>query len=154
MQKDGQASLRLETVLCAVDFSEPSVRALEYAASFAAAAHARLVVAHVLEWSEEMEPLSDTGRSALPSSEEDAITRLNGLLTDEIRARCKPELVIGYGEPADEVLRFVRECKVDLVVVGIRRRNPIDRMVFGSTTQRLIREGVCALLTVRAPDSK
>jgi nucleotide-binding universal stress UspA family protein len=146
--------IRFETVMCGVDFSESSPRAIEYAALIAASAQARLVLAHALEWSEELETLPETGTSGLPSSEDDALARLNGMLTDEMRARCAPELVIGYGEPADEVLRLVRECKVDLVVLGVRRRNPIDLMVFGSTTRRLIREGACAMLTVRALESR
>jgi nucleotide-binding universal stress UspA family protein len=67
-----------------------------------------------------------------------------------MRVRCDPELVVGYGIPGDEVLRFIHERNVDLVVLGVRRRNPIDRAVFGSTTERLIRDGGCALLAVRA----
>ena len=134
LERAAQESIGLGTVLCAVDFSESSPRALEYAASIAAAAQSRLVLAHALEWSEEVETLPPTGTPGLPSSEDDALARLNGLLTDEMRARCAPELMIGYGEPADEVLRLVRECKVDLIVLGVRRRNPIDLMVFGSTT--------------------
>jgi nucleotide-binding universal stress UspA family protein len=145
----GEGSTSLASVLCAVDFSEPSSRAVDCAASIAAAAGARLVVAHVLEWSEEMEPLPSSGKSFLPSSEDDAIARLSELLTHEMRVRCDPELVVGYGTPADEVLRFVHERHIDLVALGIRRRNPIDRAVFGSTTQRLIRENACAVLTVR-----
>ena len=39
-------------------------------------------------------------------------------LTDEIDARCVRELVIDHAEPADEVLHFVGECKVDLVILG------------------------------------
>jgi nucleotide-binding universal stress UspA family protein len=137
-------------VLCAVDFSEPSSRAVDYAASIAAEAGARLLLAHVLEWSEEMEPLPSGGRSFLPSSEDDAIARLSELLTPEMCVRYDPELVVGYGTPADEVLRFVHERRVSLVVLGIRRRNPFDLAVFGSTTQRLIRDGACVVLTVRA----
>jgi nucleotide-binding universal stress UspA family protein len=140
-------------VLCAVDFSEPSSRAVDHAASIAAAAGARLVLAHVLEWAEETDTLPGNGRSFLPSSEDDAIARLRELLTHDMRARCDPELVVGYGTPADELLRFVHERQVDLAVLGIRRRNPIDLAVFGSTTQRLIRDGACAVLTVRAVES-
>jgi nucleotide-binding universal stress UspA family protein len=143
-----QDSIRLASVLCAVDFSEPSARAVEYAASIAAAAGARLALAHALEWSEEAENLPNTGSPFLPSSEEDAIARLNQLLTHDMRVHCDPEFVVGYGPAADEVLRFVREGSVDLLVLGIRRRNPVDLAVFGSTTQRLIREGACAALTV------
>jgi nucleotide-binding universal stress UspA family protein len=89
----------------------------------------------------------------LPSSEDDAIDRLRELLTHEMRTRCDPELVIGYGTPADEILRFVHERRADLVVLGVRRRNPIDLAVFGSVTQRVIRDGACAVLTVRTLES-
>jgi nucleotide-binding universal stress UspA family protein len=70
-----------------------------------------------------------------------------------MRVRYDPELIVVYGTPADEVLRVVHERKVGLVVLGIRRRNPIDLAVFGSTTQRLIRDGMCAVLTVRTHES-
>jgi len=102
---------RLESVLCAVDFSEPSARAVDYCASIAAAAGARLVLAHALEWLEETETRTDLGPS-LPSSEDDALARLNELVTQEIRERCAPELVVGYGAPSDEILRFVHERHV------------------------------------------
>ena len=148
-----QGGMRLGTILCAVDFSDPTARAVDYAASIAAAASARLVLAHALEWSEEMETLPNIGSSLLPSSEDDAVDRMNELLTADIRAHCAPELLVGYGSPADEVMRLVHERHVDLVVLGIRRRNAIDLAVFGSTTQRLIRDGGCAVLTVRALES-
>jgi nucleotide-binding universal stress UspA family protein len=149
METKTQGSMRLASVLCAVDFSEPSSRAVDYAASIAKAAGARLVLAHVLEWSEETETLPSSGRTLLPSSVDDAIARLSELLTHEMRVPSDPELVVAYGTPADEVLRFVHERHIDLVVLGVRPRNPIDLAVFGSTTQRLIREGACAVLAVR-----
>lgn len=54
---NAQRPFRLATVLCAVDLSEPSEHAVQYAAFIAAAAGARLVLAHSLEWSEEMDTL-------------------------------------------------------------------------------------------------
>ena len=151
--KKAQASMGLGSVLCAVDFSQPSSRAVDYAGSIAAAAGARLLLAHALEWSEETETFPTGGRPFLPSSEEDAIDRLSQLLTPEMRSLCDPELVVGYGTPADEVLRLARERDVNLVVLGIRQRNRIDLALFGSTTQRLIRESACAVLTVRTLES-
>jgi nucleotide-binding universal stress UspA family protein len=147
---DEEGSIKLASVLCAVDFSESSTRAVHYAASIAAAARARFVLAHALEWSEEIDTLPDNGKSPLPSSEDDAIERMTGLVTDEMRVRCSPQLVVGYGPAADEVMRVVHEHHVDLVVLGVRRRNPIDLAVFGSTAQRLVRDGACAVLTVRS----
>lgn len=148
-REEGHGSIEPTNVLCAVDPSEPSSRAVEFAASIAAATHARLVLVHVLEWSEEVDTLPNTSM-VLPSSEHDAIARMNELVSDEVRVRCAPELVVGYGSPADEVLRIAAERQVNLIVLGIRRRSPLDLAVFGSTAQQLIRHGTCALLTVHS----
>jgi nucleotide-binding universal stress UspA family protein len=147
--KEAHGAIRLQTVLCAVDFSEPSARAVGYGASIATAVQARLVLAHVLEWSEELEATRADASRSLPSSEDDAVARMSELLTDEVRRGSAPEFVVVHGQPADEVIRIVYERQVDVVVLGIRRRNPIDLAVFGSTAQRLIREGACTVLTVR-----
>src|SRR5688572_13530519 len=45
----------VEAVLCAVDFGESPQQVIEYAASIAMTAGARLLLAHSLEWSEEQE---------------------------------------------------------------------------------------------------
>ena len=134
---------------CAVDFSEPSGRAVDYAGAIAATAGARLVLVHALEWVEEADPLASGGSPPLPSSEDDAVARINELLREDVRERCSPEIVVGYGTAADEVERVVRECAADLIVLGVRRRNPLDVALFGSTAQRLIRDAGCAVLTVR-----
>jgi nucleotide-binding universal stress UspA family protein len=147
-RKGGGEAIKLASVLCAVDFSEPSGRAVDYAATIAEAGRAQLVLVHVLEWAEELEKAPNTGNSLLPSSEDDAIEGMRMLLTNDVLVRCAPELVVGRGAPADEVLRIVQERQVDLVVLGIRRRNPIDLAVFGSTAQQLIRDGRCAVLAV------
>ena len=153
MMKAIEHSLRLATVACAVDLSEPSRRAVDYAASIAASVGARLLLVHALEWSEETDTLPNAGKALLPSSEDDALARMNELLTEEMRVRCNPELVVGYGRAADELQRVAHERAVDLVVLCVRRRTLIDRVVFGSTTQRLIRHGACTVLTVNTLES-
>lgn len=149
-----QGPATLDVVLCAVDFSASSQRAIENAAAVAAGASARLLLAHVLEWSEEHDALPSTQGHRLPTSEDDAVTRLNELITDEMRTRCSPELALGYGEPGDEVLRLVQEHDADMCVLGITRRNPIDLTVFGSTARRIIRDSGRPVLTVGASKTR
>ena len=143
--------LSLAIVVCAVDFSSSSARALDYAVSVARKAEGRLVVFHALEWfDEEVErPHAGVDTKRLPTSEDDARQELEELLTPDARA-CDPELVVGYGRPAGEVLRVVRESKAGLIVLGVHGRNALDRTLFGSTTQQVVREAPCPVLTVRA----
>lgn len=155
MTKRPADAVALQTIVCAVDFSETSTRALDYAASLASKSRGHLVLVHALEWSEESEDaLARSGPATFPTSEQDALDQLNDVVTNEIRASCNPELVVAYGTPAEGVLRTVLERDADLVVLGIQGRNAIDLAVFGSTAQRLIREATTPVLTVSAMASR
>jgi nucleotide-binding universal stress UspA family protein len=139
---------RLDSVVCAVDFDENAQRLVEYAVSVAAATGARLVVAHVLEWAEESDRLAVPDASGFPTSEDDAVARLNTMITSEMRARWAPDLAVGYGPPGDELLRLAKERDADLLILGVRRRNALDLALFGSTVRRLLRDTPCPVLTV------
>ena len=139
---------RVDTLLCAVDFAEGVERVVEYAVALAATTGARLVMAHVLEWSEEPDTLPSPDAHGFPTSEDDAVARLDTLITSETRARCRPELAVGYGSPGDELLRLAAERSVDLIVLGVRRRNALDLALFGSTARRVLRDARCPVLTV------
>ena len=139
------------TVVCAVDFSPSSTRAVAYATSIARRASGRLILFHALEWFDDEVEAPSTGVNAkeLPTSEDDARQGLEELLTAEARA-CDPELVVGHGSPAGEILRVVGESDAGLIVLGVHGRNVVDRTLFGSTAQRVVREAPCPVLTVRS----
>jgi len=40
------------------------------------------------------------------------------------------------------------EAQADLVVMGVRGRNPVDLALFGSTTQHVVRGAKCPVLVV------
>jgi len=144
-------AVSLATVICAVDFSPSSTRAVAYATSIAKRASGRLILFHALEWlDDEVEaPSSGVDTKELPTSEDDARQGLEELLTADARAS-DPELVVSHGSPAGEILRLVRESGAGLIVLGVHGRNVLDRTLFGSTAQRVVRESPCPVLTVRA----
>jgi nucleotide-binding universal stress UspA family protein len=140
---------RVESVLCAVDFAEGAEEVIGFSGALAATTSARLVVAHILEWSEESESLPSAGAHVFPTSEDDAVARLNTLITSEMRARCSPELAVGYGSPGEELLRLAKERRADVIVLGVRRRSALDLVLFGSTAQGVLRDAECPVLTLR-----
>lgn len=144
-------TVSLARVVCAVDFSPSSARAVAYATSIAKRAGGRLILFHALEWfDEEVEaPSPGVNTKDLPTSEEDAREGLEQLLMADARA-CDPELVVGHGSPAGEILRLVRDYDAGLIVLGVHGRNVLDRTLFGSTAQRVVREASCPVVTVRA----
>jgi universal stress protein A len=54
------------------------------------------------------------------------------------------------GLPYEEILKFVKENNIDLIVIGTHGRTGIDRVIFGSTAQRVVRHSPCPVLTVKA----
>jgi nucleotide-binding universal stress UspA family protein len=143
-------------VVCAVDFSACSLRALDYAISMAKESNAALTVVHVIE------PLPQTpypGQEAmLPfkvvqdyinAAEEQGKELLAKAIPEDIRHHCRVETVQRVGKPYQEILSLAEAEAADLIVIGVHGRSAADLLFFGSTTQHVVREAACPVLTIR-----
>jgi nucleotide-binding universal stress UspA family protein len=138
-------------ILCAIDFSPASLRALRYAAKLQEAG-VELTVLHVVEWQFEDEPGARLAGFDVPEFrrylDEDARERLDRTLRDELGARPAVRAQVAGGRSWREVLRAAQEGQADLVVMGVRGRGPVDLTLFGSTTQHVVRGAACPVLVV------
>lgn len=143
-----------KAILCPLEFSEASIRALEYALSLAKEADARLILLHVVE-----DVLGDDGEQTLAQlsvadyykkRQEESAARLRAVVPDEARVWCRPEERVVKGRAHQEILKVVADEHVDLVVMGVHGKSVVNRLVFGSTTHRVIREAGCPVLTLHA----
>ena len=151
--------LPFKQLLCAVDFSDSSVTALEYAFSLARESDAGLTILHVLEWPWEeppapvLEELPVAQGSALAEyrryCEKSATVRLESLVPEAVRASRPPVTRLRNGKPYVEILRVAAEDSADLIVIGVRGRNPLDLGLFGSTANQVVRRATCPVLTLR-----
>jgi nucleotide-binding universal stress UspA family protein len=57
--------------------------------------------------------------------------------------------LVTHGKPWREVLRVAGEQHSDLIVMGVQGRGTADLWLFGSTTQHVVREAPCPVLTLR-----
>jgi nucleotide-binding universal stress UspA family protein len=143
-------------ILFATDFSPGSAAALEYAASLAQHGAAQLIALHVVE------PIpagSDPNFGASlhfaayeAALERDATKRLREAVLPRVQHTCDTTEVMTRGKPYVEILRVAAEREVDLIVTSVHGRNAIDRFVFGSTTEQLLRRATCPVLTIRSAD--
>jgi len=138
-------------LLCPIDFSESSMAAFRFALSIAQEADARLTILHVFEWTPENELLVQ--RFDTPEFrrlvEQDTRQRLDALVTDDARVWCKPSTVVAHGKPYREILALAEREAADLIVIGVRGRNPLDLVLFGSTTHHVVRRAQCPVLTLK-----
>lgn len=143
-------------ILYATDFSEGSEAALRYAASLAQHGAAQLTVIHVVEPIPiGHDPLVGTAFDATAYQtvlEEEARSRLRTVVPESIRLGCDTDDVLVKGRPYVEILRVAAERQADLIVMGVHGRNAVDRLVWGSTAEQIVRRATCPVLTVRAPE--
>jgi nucleotide-binding universal stress UspA family protein len=153
------SQLPFTRLLCAVDFSEASLRAVDAAVSLARESNATLTLLHVLEWPWEEPPapsfkeLPAQSASALAEfrrySEASAMQRLRSV-TREADPACAFETRLSNGKPYAEILRVAADEQTDAIVIGVHGRNPLDMALFGSTTNQIVRRATCPVLTVRS----
>jgi nucleotide-binding universal stress UspA family protein len=152
--------LPFKHLLCAIDFSDSSLAALQFARSLAQESDAALTLLHVLEWPWEeppppmLEELPREQRFALAEfrrySEETAKKRLESLVVpDSIRVSHTPVTSLRNGKPYLQILHVAAEEQSDLIVIGVRGRNPVDIALFGSTANQVVRRATCPVLTLR-----
>ena len=66
----------------------------------------------------------------------------------------KAQVRVGRGEAATEIHRIADEIGADIVAMSTHGRSGLSRWAFGSVTDRVLRGGKTAVLTVRAPRTK
>jgi nucleotide-binding universal stress UspA family protein len=148
----GDAAPLFRRVLCAVDFSECSIAALNYALAITDP-DARLAAVHVVEWASNgydplIGPAMDIAAYRL-EAERTGRERLHKLVLPMTRRGRAIEEIVKVGKPYHEILRIAEDERCDLIVLGMHGRNPIDRMIFGTTAEPVVRHATCPVLTVR-----
>ena len=138
---------RVAHILCPVDFSDISQHALDHAAAIAQRDQARLTVLYVFA----NLPSMDVPPLVLSPADRERIR-------DDLRRMCakvSPSVPIAHRVvEAERVYRTILAEQVDLgadlLVLGTHGRSGFDRLLLGSTTEKMLRRAPCPLLTVPA----
>jgi nucleotide-binding universal stress UspA family protein len=140
-------------IVCAVDLTPGSEATLEMALSLAGENDARVTLLHVVE--NLPEPTDFPSFLALPETDSlrraalaQARERLGRAVPEGARDVCDVSERVEAGKAAREILRLANELDADLIVVGAHARRSAGRMLFGSTSSRVVRQAPCPVLVV------
>jgi nucleotide-binding universal stress UspA family protein len=147
-------AVRFSRILCGVDFSPASMQALDYATALAAKDGPGVTVLHAVELLADGTGMRDELLFGTAAIREDlrraALERLVEVIPADLRDRCPIVETVSSGKAWKEILRVAAEEESDLVVLGVTGRMTADLMLFGSTTQHVVRQATCPVLTIRA----
>jgi nucleotide-binding universal stress UspA family protein len=147
--------LRIECIVCPVDFSEYSSRAYDYAYSLAKHYGSKLFLEHVVQPFAMAYPNysfpDSMAQDVFSSLIADAEKRLTELVSTHSWDAFKPECTVERGMVPDAILSFAEERSADLIVMGAHGRRGLDRLTMGSATEKVLRRAHCPVLAVRKP---
>jgi len=136
----------MKTIVVGYDETEPSKRALDRAAELAQASGAKLIVTSVAP------VLVSVGRGM---GAIDPVDPPSEHLAELERARAHlegkgidAEFVPAVGEPADTIVELAEERHADMIVVGTREPNVLERLLGQSVSGSVSRQAHCDVLIV------
>ena len=139
-------------VLCPNDFSPASLVALRQADEIAREWSTPLVAAHVVDWSPEgprPAVIADDIEAFGAQLIEEGTRRLNEVIAKEVGDGPHVRAAIGAGRAHEEIARLAKKHRADFIVMGAHSRRPLLDAFLGSTTNQVIRQGLCPVMVVR-----
>ena len=140
------------TILLPSDFSGCSAEAALAARRLAECFGSRLIVLHVLDEPAALDPMF---RGEVPLEllrgrmEQYASEGMEAFLKAHFDGLAGVEARTASGVPYREIVREARECGAGLIVIGTHGRTGVERVIFGSTAEKVVRMAPCPVLSVR-----
>ena len=147
------AMLNIKKILCAVDLSEHSRMVAEYAVTLAKAFDAEITILYTAP------SLSQyVGFHVPPSSIENFVGEIvtgaeqsmdefiSEVFTDP-SVKVEGKILSGYA--AQEIIGYSNTNDIDIIVMGTHGRTGIDRMLFGSVAEKVVKTATVPVMTIR-----
>jgi nucleotide-binding universal stress UspA family protein len=174
-----EVQMELQKVMVRCDFSQDSKLAFDYGVSLAQEYKAKLYLTHVIKPTEHIELKRSDYINTIPGdyrawrtsdylemqkkATEESQEKISKLcrrlerqlyfmVPEECRSWCSPHTIMLTGEPYKELIKYAKEQEIDMIVLGIRGHTLWEKLMVGSTTDRVIREAPCPVLAVRQMD--
>jgi nucleotide-binding universal stress UspA family protein len=141
-------------ILVGTDFSRPARHALAHALSLAREKDSEVLVLHVVHAPEleELARLAEVPEKVLRERlgrERRERLAATVLEADEPPGTVLVESILAWGHPYEVILKKASDASVQLIVLGTAGRSAdLERALFGSTAEKVLRSAPCPVLCV------
>ena len=139
-------------ILCPIDLSTISCRALAHAAALTRWYGARLTVLHVVPTFEPVQvrsrALTGAVRIEYPVSREDVLAAVMRVAIDQAGVARDATFAAESGDPVTTIVDQALATSADLVVMGTHGHSGFKRVLLGSVAEQLLREAPCPVMTI------
>ena len=144
--------LQFQRILCPLDFSDFSKKALDVAVDICKEFGGTLILAHAVDTRLEY-PMLEPGVGIQDSlnRQEDAQSYLE-TIAQEIK-EVFTEIRVVIGSPYSELVTLMKNEEIDLVVMTTHGHRGLSHLLLGSNAERLVRLAPCPVMTIH-PDQE
>ncbi len=144
--------MRIKKIACCTDFSENAELAFEAAVEMAEKFHAELDLLHVLP--PVINPMMSDSEWIIPNESQDSLftqleERMEQTYGSRIDRDVKHKLVVLSGHVSTEILRYLEEKQIDMVVLGSYGLTGMGLVLFGSVAKRISHKAPCSVMVIR-----
>ena len=145
--------LPIRRILCPTDFSEPSLAGVRTAAELAGEFGAEILLVHVVGPIPTAATAPGPTRFDVPiyrrALEEQAMKSLEELRREEVPEGIKVKPFVTHGNPGRRIVKLAQQEEADMIVISGHGESGIQRLIFGSVAEKVVREACCPVLSIR-----
>ena len=142
----------VKLILCPTDFSGPACACVRAASELAEHFGAELLLVNVVPALPAVPP-DPNYVFKIPEYERylhaDAEAQLHKASEELVSKKVKVRTQVGHGSAAEEIVLMAKTNHADLIVISTHGSTGLQRLVFGSVAEKVVRLAECPVLTVR-----
>jgi len=145
--------IRFKKILVGCDFSPYSTLAIHYGLSLGQEFQSEVDLVHVIEpaaYKDLLRPETEPKEKFQQDQREALSEELTEMIPEEAYNWCTPKTLLLAGQPHEELTKYAVVHNVDLIVLGVRGYSLVETLFVGSTTDRVVRQALCPVLSVRS----
>lgn len=79
---------------------------------------------------------------------EGAEKRLYEFMDENFKEFPQTKTAVAAGDPSEEIINYIQEHKIDLVIMGTHGRKGMDKILFGSVAERVVKTAQVPVMVV------
>jgi len=149
--RKGKPVKEIQKILFPIDFSEKIDALLPWVATlvekFGATLHVIFVTPDLADFTAFHAPAGNIQQfqeQALQAAKE----KMAGVSKEVFKDFPKVATHVTVGSPAEKIVEFAKQEHIDLIIMGTHGRKGLERTIFGSVCDKVVRNAPCPVLTI------
>lgn len=138
----------IKKILVPVDFSDNSMKILESAQYFAQKCDARLTALFVVQSFDDYSGFF-VPHMPVAKFEEEMVSGAEGKMDEFLKDFDGVDGRVILGDVSDQIIGYAEQEGFDMIVMGTHGYKGLEKMMFGSVAEKVVKSAACPVLTLR-----